>query len=94
MPKNQLDDAYNRISDYTSVHRLYGADLHYHSTCMRNYVLKTESVDNSDIMSNKNEVENLEDSSCQILDKAVASLTPALLSGTGFTLSEVRNNVS
>ena len=57
-------------------------------------ILKTESVDNSDIMSNKNEVEDLEDSSCQILDKAVASLTPALLSGTGFTLSEVRNNVS
>ena len=94
MAKNQLDDVYNRISDYTSVHRLYGTNLHYHSTNMRNYVQKKESIDNSDIMSNRNKVEDLENSSSQVLDKVVASLTPALLSGTGFTLSEVRNKVN
>ena len=45
-------------------------------------------------MSNSNEVKDLEHSNCQALDKVVASLTPALLSGTGFTLSEVRDKVS
>ena len=65
MAKNRLDDVYNRISDCTDVHRLYGADLYYHSTYMRNYVQKTESVYNSDNVSNSNEVENLAHSSRQ-----------------------------
>ena len=55
---------------------------------------KAESVDNLDIMSNRNEVEDFVHSICQALDKVVASLTPALLSGTGFTLSEVRDQVN
>ena len=58
------DDEYNRISDWTNVHILYGADLYYHSTCMRNYVQKTEIVNNYDNMSNSNEVEDLAHS-CQ-----------------------------
>ena len=45
-------------------------------------------------MSNSNEVKDLEHSNCQALDQVVASLTPALLSETGFTLSEVRDKVS
>ena len=94
MAKNQLDDVYNHISDWSDTHRLYGADLYYHSTCMRNYVRKTESIGNSDNMSNSNEVENLEHSSCQALEKVVASLTPVLISGTGITLSKVRDKVN
>ena len=58
---------------------------------MRNYVRKTESIDNLDKMSNSNEVEDLARSSHQVLDKVVASLTPTLLSETVFTLSEVRD---
>ena len=58
---------------------------------MRNYVRKTESIENLDKMSNGNEVEDLAHSSHQVLDKIVPSLTPALLSGTAFTLSEVRD---
>ena len=27
---------YNQVSDCTDVHRLYGADLYYHSICMKN----------------------------------------------------------
>ena len=55
---------------------------------------KAESVINSDIMSNRNEVEDLAHSIRQALDKVVASLTPALLNGTGFTLSEVRDQAN
>ena len=87
MVKNRLNDVYNHISDWTDVHRLYGADLYYHSTCMRNYLPAI-------VMSNSNEVEDLAHSSHQALDKVVVSLTPALLSGTGFTLSEVRDKVN
>ena len=93
MAKNQLDDEYNRTSDWTNVHILYGADLYYHSTCMRNYVRKTEIVNNYDNMSNSNEVEDLAHS-CQTLDKVVVSLTASFLSGTGFTLSEVRDKIN
>ena len=71
MAKNRLDS---------------GADLYYHSTCMRNYLQKTK--DNSVSMSNSNELAH---TSCQALDKVVASLTPTLLSRTGFTLSKVRD---
>ena len=53
---------------------------------MRNYIQKTK--DNSDNMSNSNELAH---TSCQALDKVVASLAPALLCGTGFTLSKVRD---
>ena len=45
-------------------------------------------------MSNSNEVEDLPHNSPEVLDKFVASLTPTLLSGTGFTLSEVRDKVN
>ena len=61
---------------------------------MRNYVRITESVDDPDNMSNSNEIEDLANSSRQVLNKVVESLTPALLSGTGFTLSEVRDKVN
>ena len=61
---------------------------------MRNYVRKTESFDNPDNMSNSSEIEDLAHSSRQVLNKVVESLTPALLSGTGFTLSEVRDKVN
>ena len=61
---------------------------------MRNYVGKTESIDDSDNMSNSNEVEDLTQSSHQAVDKAVASLTSALLNGIGFTLSEVLDKVN
>ena len=71
-----------------------GADRFYHNTCMRNYVRITESVDNPDNMRNSNEIEDLVHSSRQVLNKVVESLTPALLSGTGFTLSEVRDKVN
>ena len=91
MAKDQLDDVYNRILCCTDVYKLY--DLYYHSTCMRNYVRKIENVDNSDNVSNSNEVKDLAHSGCQTLDKVVASLTPALYRGTGFTLNEVRDKV-
>ena len=58
---------------------------------MRNYVRKTESIDNFDKMNNSNEVEDLAHNSHQVLDKVVASLTPTLLSEIVFTLSEVRD---
>ena len=45
-------------------------------------------------MSNSNEVDDLVHSSRQGLDKVVVSLTTALLSGTGFTLNEVRDKVN
>ena len=61
---------------------------------MRNYVRKTESFDNPDNMSNSSEIEDLAHSSRQVLNKVVESLTPALLSGTGFTLKEVRDKVN
>ena len=54
---------------------------------MRNYVQKTESIDNLDNMSNSNEVEDLAYSSRQ-------TLTPYLFSGTGFTLNKVRDKVN
>ena len=56
MPKGQIDDAFNPVPDCTDVHRLYGADLYYYITCMRNCVQKTQSVNNSDDMGNSNEV--------------------------------------
>ena len=90
----KISDVYNRVSDCAELHRLYGADLYYQSTCMRNYIRKTESVNNLDNMSNINEVEDLAHSSRQALDKVVASLTPALLSGAGFTLGKVRNEIN
>ena len=61
---------------------------------MRNYVRKTESFDNSINMRNNSEVEDLAHRSRQGLDKVVASLTLALLSGTGFILDEVRDKVN
>ena len=61
---------------------------------MKNYVQKIESVDHSDNVSNSNEVEELAHNSCKALNKVLASLIPALLSGTGFTLSEVRANLN
>ena len=73
---------------------LYGADLCFHSTCMRNYIRKPEIIDNLDNASNSNEVEDLAHSSRQVLDKVVASLIPALLSGIGSSLSEVRDKVN
>ena len=82
------------IQSYFGLHRLYGADLHYHSTSMRNCVQKTGDVYNSGNMSNRNEDENLAHSSCQALNNVVASLTPALLSATGFTLYKVRGKVN
>ena len=45
-------------------------------------------------MSNRNEVEDLAHSSLQALDKVVASLKPSFLSGTGFTLSELRDKIN
>ena len=45
-------------------------------------------------MRNNNEVEHLAHRSHQGLDKVVASLTLALLSGTGFILNEVRDKVN
>ena len=69
---------YSQVSDYNDVHRLYGADLYYHSTCMKNHVRKTESTH----------------SSRPALDKAVALLTPAALSWTGYILSEVGDKVN
>ena len=90
----KISDVYNRVSDCAELHRLYGADLYYQSTCMRNYIRKTESVNNLDNMSNINEVEDLAHSSRQALDKVVASLTPALLSGASFTLGKVRNKIN
>ena len=45
-------------------------------------------------MSNSNEIEDLAHSSRQVLNKVVESLTPALLSGIGFTFSEVRDKVN
>ena len=59
---------------------------------MRNYVQKSESIDDSD-MSNSNDIEDLAYSSCQALDKVATSPTSALLSGTGFILREVRDKV-
>ena len=45
-------------------------------------------------MRNNSEVEDLAHRSRQGLDKVVASLTLALLSGTGFILDEVRDKVN
>lgn len=59
MPKNWLDDVFNPVPNCTDVHRLYVADLYYHSTCMRKYEQKRESVNNSDNRSNSNEVKTL-----------------------------------
>ena len=56
MPKDQIDDVFNPVPDCTDVHRLYGADLYYYIICMRNCVQKTQSVNNSDNMSNSNKV--------------------------------------
>ena len=61
---------------------------------MRNYVQKTESIDNLDDMSNSNEVEDLAYSSRQTLNKVVATLTPYLFGGAGFTLNKVRDKVN
>ena len=94
MVKNRLHNVYNCISDCTDVYRLYGTDLYYYSTCMRNSLRKTESIDNSENMSNSNEVEDLLHSSHQALNKLVAPLIPAFLSKTGFTLSKVRDEVN
>ena len=91
MAKNKLDDVYNCISDCTDIHKLYGADLYYHNTGMTNYVRKSESVNNSDSISNSNEVEDFAHNSHQELDKFVASLIFTLL---GFTLSEVKDKVN
>ena len=93
--KNRLDDVYNRISDCTDTARLYGADVCYHSKCMRNYVRETKTADNPEHISDDgDEIEDFPRSNREALENVVAPLTPALLSGTGFTLSEVRDRVN
>ena len=49
--KKRLDAVYKRISDCTDASRLYGADIYYHSACMRNYIRDGKSHGDLDISS-------------------------------------------
>ena len=92
----KLDAVYTRVCDCTDPCRMYGADLYYHSTCMRNYIREEKTHDNPDICSPSDvqESDHIVQSNREALEKVVASLTPSFLSGTGFTLSEVRDRVN
>ena len=91
--KKRFDAVYKRTPDCTDASRLYGADIWYHSACMRNYIRERKS-DNPDISSpaDGDELDDSVQSNREVLEKIVASLTPAFLIGIGFTLSEVRVN--
>ena len=89
--KKWLDAVYRRISDCTDASRLYGADIYYHSTCMRNYIRDRKSHGDLDISSpaDVTEPDQILQSNRDALEKVVTSLTQAFITGTGFTLSEV-----
>ena len=78
MTKRRLDDVYKRFSDCTDASRLYGADIYYHSTCMRNYIREEESHVNPDIISvaDANELDDIVQSNRDALEEVLMSLMP------------------
>ena len=79
------DDVLSRCADLSCPEDVYAADLYYHVSCFKQYVLK--STQNNQCI---NEINATSSIKYNVFNKILSDLDPLIKDGYVFTLTEIR----
>ena len=90
--KRNLGRVFEQIADCIDAERIYGADVYYHNLCMRNYFRNSQNCEER----TSSQPDNASDEKNYniVLEEVLNSLKPSLVSGIGFTPTEVCDAVN
>ena len=83
------DDVYTRTCDLQDEHALFGADLYYHTNCMRKYIKRFE-----DDTKQKDNAQKPNTDRHLLFEQFVNSIYSKLHKGDGFALSDLREQIN
>ena len=83
------DDVYTRTCDLQDEHAVFGADLYYHTNCMRKYIKRFEDDTNQ-----KDNAQKPNTDRHLLFEQFVNSINFKLQKGDGFALSDLREQIN